>query len=250
VPLAPAEEGHSSVHQAWFTTTHWSVVLTARDDQSPRAAEALDKLCRHYWPPIYAFVRRRGHGPDDAQDLTQEFFARLLEKNYLDAADAAKGKFRTLLLTAVSRFLANEWERTQTQKRGGGAVHLSLDADAAEDGYRVDPADPATPDTIYERRWAETVLETVLARLRQEFEVADQQERFELLKPSLAMEQHAPSGADIAARLGLSESAVYSAVHRLRQRYGELLREEIAHTVASPHEIEEELRYLARALSR
>jgi len=245
----PAREQPTLASAQWFATTHWTTVLAARDQQSPRAAEALDKLCRRYWPPVYAFIRRRGHGPDDAQDLTQEFFARLLEKNYLEAADAAKGRFRTLLLTAVTRFLVNERERMQAQKRGGGAVHLSLEAEAAEDGYRVEPADPVTPETIFERRWAETVLETVLARLRQEFEAAGQQERFEVLKPFLAAEKQGPSGAEVAARLGLSESAVYSAVHRLRQRYGELLREEIAHTVASPEEIDDELRYLVRVLS-
>jgi RNA polymerase sigma-70 factor (ECF subfamily) len=233
----------------WFATTHWTTVLTARDEQSPQAAEALEKLCRRYWPPVYAFIRRRGHGPDDAQDLTQEFFARLLEKHYLDAADASKGKFRTLLLTAVSRFLANERERALAQKRGGGAAHVSLEAEDAKDGCHVEPADPATPETIFERRWAETVLETVLARLRQEFEDAGQRERFDVLKPFLAAEKQAPSGAAVAAWLGLSESAVYSAVHRLRQRYGELLREEIAHTVASPEEIDDELRYLVRVLS-
>jgi RNA polymerase sigma-70 factor (ECF subfamily) len=235
--------------QGWFATTHWSVVLAAQDAQSPRSAEALERLCRQYWPPVYAFVRRRGHGPADAQDLTQEFFARLIEKNYLQAADAAKGKFRTLLLTAVTRFLINERERALAQKRGGGAPHFSLQTDHAEEGYRVEPADPATPETIYERRWAETVLATVLTRLRRELEAAGQPERFEVLKPFLAAERQAPSGAEVAARLGLSESAVYSAVHRLRRRYGELLREEIAHTVAQPDEIEEELRHLVRVLS-
>jgi RNA polymerase sigma-70 factor (ECF subfamily) len=223
--------------------------VAARDGQSPQAAEALEKLCRRYWPPVYAFIRRCGHGPEDAKDLNQEFFSRLLEKNYLQAADAAKGKFRTLLLTAVTRFLINERERTQAQKRGGGTVHFPLETDDAEDGYRAEPADPATPETIYERRWAETVLEAVLARLRQECADAGQEERFEALKPFLATETHAPSGAEVAVRLGISETAVYSAVHRLRQHYGELLREEIAHTVASPEEIDEELRHLARVLS-
>jgi len=243
-PNAPHE-----TQAQWFATTQWTTVLTARDPQSTRAAEALERLCRRYWPPIYAFIRRRGHGPEDAQDLTQEFFARLLEKSYLDAADAAKGRFRTLLLTAVSRFLVNERERARAQKRGGGAVHFSLEADAAEGGYRVEPADPATPETIFERRWAETVLEAVLARLRREFKDAGQPDRFDILKPFLAAEQQAPSGAEVATRLGLSESAVYSAVHRLRQRYGELLREEIAQTVARPEEIDEELRSLVRAMS-
>jgi RNA polymerase sigma-70 factor (ECF subfamily) len=210
----------------------------------------LERLCHLYWPPIYAFIRRRGHLPEEAQDLTQEFFARLLAGNLLGVADEAKGRFRTLLLTAVCRFLINEKEWRQARKRGGGAVHLSLEADAAEEGYHVEPADPATPETIYERRWAENVLETVLAQLRQEFEVAGQGERFELLKPFLAGEPRLPSGADIGARLGLSESAVYSAVHRLRHRYGELLREEVAYTVGSAEEVEQELRHLVHVLSR
>lgn len=245
--MLPSQTGDSK-RQAWFATTHWSVVLAAQDAQSPRSAEALERLCRQYWPPVYAFIRRRGHGPDDAQDLTQEFFARLLEKNYLQAADAARGKFRTLLLTAVTRFLINERERERAQKRGGGAVHFTLEPDHAEQGYRVEPADPATPETVYERRWAETLLDTVLGRLRSEFEADGERERFEVLKPFLAAEHQVPSGAEVAARLGLSETAVYSVVHRLRRRYGELLREEVAHTVARPEEIEDELRHLVRVL--
>jgi RNA polymerase sigma-70 factor (ECF subfamily) len=234
----------------WFGTTHWSVVLTARDKQSPLAAAALEQLCRRYWPPIYAYVRRRGHSPEEAQDLTQEFFARLLKKHYLNAADASKGKFRTLLLTAASRFLADEWDRARAKKRGGEVVHLSLQADEAEAGYRIDPADPATPEIIFERRWAETVLETVLTRLREEFEASGQQERFASLKPFLTMDEGKLAGTELAARLGVGESAAYSAVHRFRQRYRELLHEEIAHTVTSPQEIDDELRCLARALGR
>jgi len=222
----------------------------AKDAQSPKAAEAMEKLCHRYWPPIYAYIRRRGHGPDDAQDLTQEFFARLLKKHHLNAADASKGKFRTLLLTAASRFLADEWDRVRAKKRGGEVVHLSLQAEEAEAGYRIDPADPATPETIFERRWAEAVLETVLTRLREEFVASGQQERFASLKPFLAMEQGRLAGTDLSARLGVSESAAYSAVHRFRQRYRELLREEIANTVASPQEVDDELRCLARALGR
>jgi RNA polymerase sigma factor (sigma-70 family) len=236
--------------EQWFATTQWTTVLMARDEQSPKAVEALEQLCHRYWPPIYAFIRRRGRRPEEAQDLTQEFFARLLEKKYLEAADPSKGRFRTLLLTAVSRFLINEHERAQAQKRGGGAVHFSLEAETAEDGYRFEPADPATPETVYERRWAETVLESVLARLRGEFERAGEVGRFEVLKPFLAAEKQTHSGAEVAVRLGITESAVYSAVHRLRQRYGELLREEVAHTVADPQEIDEELRHLVRALSQ
>jgi RNA polymerase sigma-70 factor (ECF subfamily) len=249
VPSHPEQSSLFSGNRQWFTTTHWSVVLAAREGSAQGAQEALESLCRGYWPPIYAFIRRRGHGPDDALDLTQEFFARLLEKHYLEAADPSTGRFRTLLLTAVSRFLANERERALALKRGGGAVHLPLEADA-EDGYRIEPADPATPETIYERRWAETVLEAVLGRLRQEFESAGQRARFEELKPFLVTEKQSGSSAEVAARLGITESSLYSAIHRLRRRYGELLREEVAHTVAAPDEVEEELRYLAQVLGR
>jgi RNA polymerase sigma-70 factor (ECF subfamily) len=243
------QEEPTATKAQWFTTTHWSVVLTAGQRDSARSAEALEILCRQYWPPVYAFIRRRGHGPDDAQDLTQEFFARLLEKNYVEAADTAKGRFRTFLLTAVTRFLINEQERAQAQKRGGGRVHFSLEDLHAEDRLHNEPADVATPETIYERRWAETLLETVLTRLRQEYESAGERERFEILKPFLAGEKQPRAGAQLAAQLGITESSAYSAVHRLRRRYGELLREEIAHTVNRPEEIEEELRYLVRVLS-
>lgn len=234
---------------AQFGTTHWSLVLAARDEDSPNGAEALEQLCRRYWSPVYVFIRRRGHGPDDAQDLTQEFFARLIEKRYLDAADATKGRFRTFLLTVVSRFLVNQNERNRTAKRGGGAVHFSLDLELAEDGREVGPSASATPETVYERRWAETVVGTVLGRLRRELEEGGQGERFEALKPFLTAETATPSAAVIAAQLGLTEPAVYSAVHRLRRRFAELLRAEIAQTVRDPEEIEDELRYLIRALS-
>lgn len=244
------QAGSAAVPSSQFATTHWSVILTAQDAQSSRSAEALERLCRQYWPPVYAFIRRRGHAPEAAEDLTQEFFARLLEKNYLQAADVAKGRFRTLLLTILTRFLINERERALALKRGGGSAHLPLVTDDAEQGYSVEPADPATPETIYERRYAETLLEAVLSRLRREFETAGELERFEVLKPFLAGDRQAPAGSEVAARLGLSETAVYSAVHRLRRRYGELLREEVAHTVARPEEIEDELRYLARVLGR
>src|SRR5262249_23135091 len=149
----------------WFVTTQWTIVLAALDEQSPQAAEALEQLCCRYWPPIYAYIRRRGHGPDEAQDLTQEFFARFLEKRYLAAADASRGKFRTLLLRAVSRFLFTEGARARAQKRGSGVPLFPRKTAEAEAGYRVELADLATPETIFERRWAETVLETVLARL-------------------------------------------------------------------------------------
>ncbi len=234
----------------WFTTTHWSVVQAARLKDSAHSLAALENLCRQYWPPVYAFVRRCGHGPDDAQDLTQEFFARLLEKNFVESADPAKGRFRTFLLTAVTRFLANERERAQAQKRGGGCLHFSLAAPEEEERRHGEPAHTATPETIFERRWAEALLETVLARLRHEYESSGERERFEILKPFLAGEKQPKAGAQLASQLGITESSAYSAVHRLRKRYGELLREEIAHTVNRPEEIEEELRHLLVVMSR
>jgi RNA polymerase sigma-70 factor (ECF subfamily) len=245
----PEEPGVPPIGHAWFTTTHWSVVLAARQTSAAGAHGALEVLCRQYWPPVYAFIRRRGHRPDDAQDLTQEFFTRLLEKNYVESADPAKGRFRTFLLTAVTRFLLNERERAQAQKRGGGRLHLSRDDVNAEDGLRQEPAEAATPETIFERRWAETVLDAVLKRLRHDYESAGERERFEILKPFLAGDKQSKGGARLAAELGITESSAYSAIHRLRKRYGELLREEIAHTVNSPEEIEGELRYLMRVLS-
>ena len=205
---SPAERPNpGSATGQWFTTTHWSVVVLAGQQHSAGSADALEVLCRQYWPPVYAFIRRRGHQPDDAQDLTQEFFARLLEKNYVESADAAKGRFRTFLLTAVTRFLVNAKERTQAQKRGGGRAHFSLDVRDAEDRSGLEPAVETTPETIYERRWAETVLEAVLARLRQEYEKASENKRFEILKPFLAHEKQPKAGAQLAAQLGITESA-------------------------------------------
>lgn len=233
----------------WFATTHWSVVLAAGGRHAETSVAALDLLCRRYWPPIYAFIQRKGFAPADAQDLTQAFFTRLLEKNSFEVADASKGKFRTFLLTALTRFLVNEWERSQTQKRGAGALHLPLDFEA-EDRHRWEPAASETPETIYERRWVEALLAGVLARLRAEYESAGEPERFEILKPFLVAERAPPSGAEVAAQLGLTESAAYSAVHRLRKRYAEILREETAHTVDNPDQVEDELRYLAQVLSR
>ncbi len=232
----------------WFATTHWSVVIAAADGDSPQATEALQRLCQRYWPPIYTFIRRRGHGPDEAEDLTQEFFACFLERDGFSSANAAKGKLRTLLLTAVSRFLINEWERARTQKRGGGRTPVSLDELASRERARFEVAEHATPEKMFERRWAEALLETVLERLRGESERLGQLERFEFLKPALVSEK-SYSAAELAARLGVAESSAYSAVHRLRQRYRELLRDEIAQTVSGPGEIEEELRCLLRVLS-
>lgn len=232
-----------------FVTTHWSVVLSARKKHSPQSAAALETLCRTYWYPLYAYVRRQGHSPPDAQDLTQEFFARLLQKDYLKAAAREKGRFRTFLIVALKRFLANEWDRVRAQKRGGGQPLLSLDAEIAEERYRIEPVEGATADRIYERRWALTLLDRTMTRLRQEFTAAGKAEEFKRLKACLTAERGDISYAEIAGALGQSEGTVRVVVHRLRKRFREIFREEIAHTVSSAEEIEEEVRYLMGVLA-
>lgn len=233
---------------AEFRTTHWSLVLQAGGG-SAQSAAALEKLCRAYWAPLFGFVRRQGHGVHAAQDLTQEFFARLLAGNSLAAVHPAKGRFRSFLLASMKHFLANEWDRARAQKRGGGREIYSLDEACEEDRQGFDPADTASPDKLYERRWAEAVLARVNARLRREYEAAGQAARFDTLKVYLLDGYEPVSYAESAARLGLSESAVKSAIHKLRRRYGEMFRTEIAHTVSRPEEVEEEIHFLLRALS-
>jgi RNA polymerase sigma-70 factor (ECF subfamily) len=234
--------------RAYFATTHWSVVLAAGKGNSPTAREALERLCTTYWYPLYAFIRRQGFASHDAQDLTQSFFARFLEKNYLGTLQREKGRFRSYLLAAVKHFLANEWDRQRTQKRGGEKPTLSLDENAAESRYKLEPRDELTAEKIYERRWALTLLDQVLARLADEFTAANKATQFETLKCFLSGEAGLPTHAQIAENLGMSEEAVKVAVHRLRKRYRALLRAEIAHTVSDPSEIEEEIRYLRTTL--
>ena len=233
-----------------FNSTHWSVVLAAGDSQSPQAEEALEKLCHTYWYPLYAFVRRKGHSPEDAQDLTQEFFARLLEKKHLKLADRERGKFRAFLLTSLKHFLVNEWEKARAAKRGGGEAVLPLGEELAESRYLAEPSGDLPPDKMFEKRWAITVLEQVLARLRQESVAAGKGELFELLKDFVWGDKNLASQTEIGSSLGLSASAVKSAVHRIRLRYRELLRSEIAHTVARSDDIDEELRYLVSVLAQ
>lgn len=232
-----------------FTTTHWSVVLAAGQHPSSEAAEALAQLCRTYWYPIYAFVRRKGHAAHDAQDLTQEFFARLLGRSYLSAVDPGKGRFRSFLLASLEHFLAKEWVRANRQKRGGGCAIISLDEEAAEGCYRMEPAHELTAERIFERRWAMTLLHHTLARLQEECVADGKGKLFEQVKGTLSGEKSEVSYAQAAAQLGMSEGAVKVAVHRLRRRYGELLRTEIARTVSNPEEIDEEIRYLFTALA-
>lgn len=232
-----------------FVTTHWSVVLSARDKDSPHWAEALETLCRTYWYPLYVYVRRLGHGPEDAQDLTQEFFARLLQKDYLHAVTREKGRFRTFLLVAFKRFLANEWDRLRAQKRGSGRPLASLD-EIAEQRYRFEPAETLTPDKIYERRWALTLLDQTFGRLQQEFAEGGKSQQFEYLKSFLTAERGEIPFAEVAERLQISEGAARLAVHRLRKRFRQALRTEIAHTVSSAEELDEELKYMFTVLSR
>jgi len=231
-----------------FATTHWSVVLAAGDSSAPDAKEAIEKLCRSYWFPLYAFARRQGHSPHDAQDLTQEFFAWLLESKQLRAADCERGKFRSFLLGMLKNFLSDERKKAQAQKRGGGRALLSLDAASAEERYDLEPTTDLTPETIFDRRWALTVMEQTVARLREEYAAADRAKLFEELKQFQQGEEAQRSYAEVAARLGLTESAVKSAIWRLRQRHRDLLREEIAHTVATPAGVDEEIRYLISVL--
>jgi RNA polymerase sigma factor (sigma-70 family) len=233
-----------------FQTTHWSVVLAAGRSDSPRRAEALERLCQTYWYPLYAYVRQRGQGPEDAQDLTQGFLARLLEKNWLADLDPYTGRFRYFLLTALNRFLINEYDRGQAAKRGGGKPLLSLDQAQAEGRYLREPATDETPETIFDRRWALAVLDQALAHLRAETSSMGKSQQFELLNPFLSREAEAGEYSGVAEQLGLSVGAVGVAVHRLRQRYREVVREEIAHTIADPAQVDEEMRHLCAALHR
>jgi len=224
------------------------VVLAAGQQELPQAASALETLCRSYWYPLYAYVRRRGYGPEDAQDLTQDFFAQLLRKNYPARADRVKGRFRSFLLHALNQSLIDHRERASALKRGGGQVFISLDEESPEERYRLEVADELTPEKLFERRWAQTVLDHALARLRSEFVAAGKGETYEVLQAFEPGEQCPLSYAEAAARLGVSESAVKSMIHRLRQRHRELVREEIAHTVPTVAEIDEELRHLVAVL--
>lgn len=233
-----------------FRTTHWSVVLQARGRESAQSAEALEELCRTYWYPIFGYIRSRGYSAEDAQDLAQAFFERFLEKKYLESVNAERGKFRSFLLASLNHFLSNEWDRARAQKRGGGKVIESLDEEDAEGRYLLEPVEEQTPESVFERNWAETVLAEVLKRLRDECNEGGRSERFEALKGFLADPKGEMSFAEAAARLAVTEAAVKSFVKRLRVRYRELFREELAKTVEDPAQIEEELRHLVAILQR
>jgi RNA polymerase sigma factor (sigma-70 family) len=228
---------------AAFTTTHWSVVLEAQVE-SPAAQEALEKLCRTYWRPIFAFLRRQGIPPEEAEDITQGFFAQLLERKSFDAVRKEKGRLRSYLLGALKYFLVDEQRRAMAIKRGKGQRLLPLEELRAGERIEMEPADPVTAEMIYERRWALTVLEQVLNRLKGEYATAGNAALFDSLKQLLPDEPGSPSQAEIAAQLAMTENALRQAFYRFRQRYQALLREEIAHTVATPGDIEDELRHL------
>jgi RNA polymerase sigma-70 factor (ECF subfamily) len=232
-----------------FPTTHWSRIAEARDLAAPGAREALASLCQSYWYPLYLFIRRQGYQADEANDLVQEYFVRLLDGPVLEAADRSKGRFRTFLIADCNRFLSHQRARARAQKRGGDRQIVSIDAGEAEYRYRHEPGHDLTPEHLYRRAWALTLLESVLARLRSEYEGAARGAIFDGLKELLTVGPDSVPYATIAARLGMTEGAVQVAVYRLRRRYGALLREEIASTVAQPADVEDEIRELFAALS-
>ncbi len=241
-------EGNQPLASREFTTTHWSVVLSAIDAHAPGAPEALAQLCRTYWYPLYAFIRRKGHSPHDAEDLTQEFFHHLLEKSSLERVDRARGRFRSFLLASLEYFLANQWRHDHRLKRGGGNEVISLDAQAAENRYSQEPATQLSPEQIYDQRWAQALLDEVLHHLRREYAAAGKAALFDTLRVFLTGEKRPATYATLAIQLETTEGALKMAVSRLRQRYGELLRAEIARTVSGPGDVEEELRSLHAAL--
>lgn len=243
-PLPGAADGDAGR----FALTRWSLVLRASRPGTPEADEALEILCRTYWYPIYAYVRSRGHRPEDAQDLVQEFFARLLAKNWLADIEPGVGKFRSFLLTAVRHFLANDYDYRRAVKRGGGRTILSLDEEQSEGRYVSEPATQDTPERMFERRWALAVLDQALVALRLETASAGKAKEFELLGQFLSREAEPGEYANIAAQLGMSANAVAVTVHRLRQRYREVLREFVANTLQEPSQADEEIRQLISLL--
>jgi RNA polymerase sigma factor (sigma-70 family) len=235
-------------HSSRFATTHWSVVVAAGHRSSPQAREALATLCRIYWYPLYVFVRRQGFSPEESQDLTQEFFVRLLDKDFMAGVDREKGRFRSFLLAACKHFLSNERDRARAKKRGGGRKLISIDAALAENRYRLEPADELTPEKLFERRWVLTLLDQVLALLKEESIQDGKTQMFDHLKLFLTGDKSHNSYRQVAAELDMTEGAVKVAAHRLRKRYRELLREEIAKTLRDGDSIEDEIRELFTAL--
>jgi RNA polymerase sigma factor (sigma-70 family) len=251
-PIASDPRGSTATGagSALFTATHWSVVLAAKDKSSPQSEAALETLCRTYWYPLYVFARRQGHPPPDAQDLVQEFFLRLLQKDYLEAVERERGRFRSFLIMALKRFLANEWDRSQAQKRGGGQTPLPLDPELIESRYQEEASVEMAADLAFDRHWAVTLLDQALARLRDDYQQQGKGAEFEILRRFLAVGKDSITYGEVAGQLGQSEAAVKMAVHRLRQRYRALFRDAIAQTVATPADVDEEMRHLLEVLSR
>ena len=233
--------------EARFTTTHWSVVLAAKNTSSPGAEAAMEKLCRAYWSPLYAFVRRQGLGSEDAEDLTQEFFSRLVWRDWLGELHHRRGKFRSFLLTFLKRILSDQRDRAFALKRGGPHALVSIDQYDGEERERIEPVDRMTADQIHERFWAQALMSRAAERLHEEYVADGKEELFEQLKDRQPCEHGPLTYADLGARLGLSTQALKSAVHRLRRRHRDILREEIARTVASPADVDEEIRHLLAA---
>lgn len=242
-------ESNSVPQSPVFATTHWSVVLAAGDESSPQIEAALTRLCQTYWLPVYAFVRKRGHSPEQAQDFTQGFFANFLEKQHVAKAARERGRFRSFLMTSVENYLRNEHDRAQAQKRGGGRQLISLDEQDAEARYLCEPVTEADPAKTFEQRWAATLLNTVLTRLQAEFGATGRGDLFEALQAHLWGDAESTPYPELAERFGLTLANVKITAHRLRQRYRELLREEIAHTVALPSQIDDEIRHLMQVVS-
>jgi len=232
-----------------FATTHWSVVLAAGNADSTCARDALSSLCQTYWYPLYAYARRCGHSPHDAQDLTQAFFARILEENWMAKSNPQRGRFRSFLLASMRHFMVNEWKKEHRQKRGGGQTILSLNDDSAEDRYRLEPVEKKTPENLFERNWALSLLDGVLAKLEEEYSRGGKAEWMHVMRPALTSDRGSINYAEIAGKLAMTETAARVAVHRLRQQYRRLLHAEVAHTVAAPEEVDEEIRHLFKVLT-
>lgn len=244
--MANSSDSYAPRGDARFATTHWSLILEARDGQDKAADQALEELCRVYWYPLYAYGRRSGISADEAKDLTQQFFQQLLEKQFLDSVHPSKGKFRSFLLVTFKNLIKSEWRRANAQKRGGGQVVLSLDEQDPEGRYLREPVDTVTPDQLYEKQWAQTLVGRAINRLKEEWEA--QGKPFDKLKVFLLSQKGTVAFADMASELGTSENALKASVHRMRRRYGEIFRSEVALTVNDPSEVDEEVQHLIGAL--
>ncbi len=239
----------SAMPRGLFPPTRWSVVLAAKDAASPEGAKALEELCRIYWHPAYFFLRRQGRSPEDAEDLTQGFFASILNRGSLATVEEARGRLRSFLLVALKRFAAGEYERAMMQKRGGGIPHVSIDAQTAEERYVAEPSTQLTPELLFERQWAVTLLDSVLKKLRAEYARDGRESVFDALKERLSADGDPASLGSVAAAIGMNEGAVKVALHRLRLRYRRILNEQIALTVGSPEEVQEEIMHLFTVFS-